>query len=170
MQELRARDIEVRAHEAAHASAGGSHVRGGASFSFQTGPDGKQYAIGGEVSIDASPVSGDPQATASKARTVRAAALAPASPSGADRAVAARASQTEAKAMTELAQQQAEQAVEAGGSPEEADSGTSTSDEPDDTTATEAGSPWDRYVQGQAAAVRSGHTLSLTARGGLFCN
>ena len=87
--ELRARDVEVRAHEAAHVASGGAFVQGGASFSFQTGPDGKQYAIGVEVGIDTSPVAGDARATAEKARTVRAAALAPASPSGADRAIAA---------------------------------------------------------------------------------
>ncbi len=123
--ELRARDVEVRAHEAAHVASGGAFVQGGASFSFQTGPDGKQYAIGGEVGIDTSPVAGDARATAEKARTVRAAALAPASPSGADRAIAAQASQMEAQAMAEITVEQREQA--AGGD----------------------GTPWDQYVQQQ---------------------
>ena len=36
---------------------------GGASYEYDNGPDGKRYAVGGEVSIDTSTVSGDPQAT-----------------------------------------------------------------------------------------------------------
>ncbi len=99
---LKASDAAVRAHEAAHVAAGGSYVRGAASFTFQQGPDGKQYAIGGEVGIDVSPVPGNPQATISKMITVRAAALAPSDPSAADRAVAAAASQAEAAARAEL--------------------------------------------------------------------
>jgi len=96
--ELKKRDAEVRAHEAAHVAAGGRYVRGAASFEYESGPDGKKYAVGGEVSIDTSAVSGDPQATIQKMRTVRAAALAPASPSGQDRAVAAAAAAAMAEA------------------------------------------------------------------------
>jgi len=84
---LRRRDGEVRAHESAHMAAGGSLVRGGASFTYEVGPDGRTYAVGGEVSIDTSSVPGDPAATMRKMQQVRAAALAPASPSGQDRAV-----------------------------------------------------------------------------------
>jgi len=76
LRQLRARDREVRSHEAAHAAAGGSLVRGGPSFTLQQGPDGRSYAIGGEVQLDVSPVSGDPQATVIKSQRVRAAALA----------------------------------------------------------------------------------------------
>ena len=47
--ELQARDVEVRAHEAAHQAAGGG-MTGGASYTYQRGPDNKMYAIGGEVS------------------------------------------------------------------------------------------------------------------------
>lgn len=108
LAQLKATDAAVRAHEAAHVGAGGSYVQGGASFTYQEGPDGKQYAIGGEVAIDTAPVPGDPQATISKMLTVRSAALAPADPSAADRAVAASAAQQEAKARLELLQMQAE--------------------------------------------------------------
>jgi hypothetical protein len=101
VQELRQRDREVRAHEAAHVAAGGQYVRGGAHFQYQTGPDGRQYAVGGEVSIDTSPVSGNPDATIQKMRVVRRAALAPADPSPQDRAVAAAASQAETTAHQE---------------------------------------------------------------------
>ena len=95
---LRERDREVRAHEQAHASTGGSYIRGGIQYEYQTGPDGRRYAVGGEVSIDTSPVSGDPQKTIQKAQQVRRAAMAPAEPSGADRQAAAAASRMEAEA------------------------------------------------------------------------
>jgi hypothetical protein len=57
--------------------------------------------VGGEVSIDTSSVPGDPEATMQKARDVRRAALAPASPSAQDQMVAAKAAQMEAEARTE---------------------------------------------------------------------
>jgi hypothetical protein len=100
--ELEQRDQEVRTHEMSHVGAGGQYVQGGASFEYQTGPDGRRYAVGGEVSIDAAPVSGDPQATINKMMTVQKAALAPANPSGQDRAVAAKAAQALAAAQQEL--------------------------------------------------------------------
>ena len=81
LNELRARDAEVRAHEPAHFAAAGPYANGAPTFEFQTGPDGRQYAVGGEVSIDASPVPGDPEATVRKAQTVKRAALAPCDPS-----------------------------------------------------------------------------------------
>ena len=105
ISELQARDQEVRAHEAAHAAAGGSYA-GAPSFSYERGPDGQTYAVGGEVSIDVSPVSGNPQATLQKAQQVRAAALAPAQPSAQDMKVAQRAQAMAGKARTELASQQ----------------------------------------------------------------
>lgn len=100
---LQRRDREVRQHEAAHVAAGGAYVRGGASYSYQPGPDGRRYAVGGEVSIDASPIPDNPAATVAKMQRVRAAALAPARPSGQDLAVAARASQAEGRARAEAA-------------------------------------------------------------------
>ena len=105
---LQKRDQEVRSHEQAHISAAGGLARGGATFSFQRGPDGKQYAIGGEVNIDTSPVSGNPQATIRKAQQIRAAALAPANPSAQDRAVAASASALETKAQREIQKEEQE--------------------------------------------------------------
>jgi SprA family protein len=105
IQKLKTRDRVVRAHEAAHLAAGAGIVKGGATFSFQRGPDGVQYAIGGEVQIDASKVAGDPQATAQKADRIRAAALAPVQPSSTDQAVAARAAQMAVEARAEISQQ-----------------------------------------------------------------
>lgn len=100
--ELKRRDSEVKAHEQAHLSAAGDLAQGRASFDYETGPDGKRYAVGGEVNIDTSTVSGDPQATLRKAQQIRRAATAPADPSAQDRSVAAEASRMEAQARIEI--------------------------------------------------------------------
>lgn len=105
VRELDRRDQEVRRHEQAHKAAAGSHASGGPSFEYTTGPDGKRYAVGGEVNIDTSEVSGDPQATIAKMQQIRRAANAPANPSSQDRAVAAKAAEIERKAQAELAEQ-----------------------------------------------------------------
>ena len=110
LRELRARDREVRAHEAAHVAAGGSLVRGGPSFTLQRGPDGRSYAIGGEVQLDTSAVPDNPEATLRKSDQVRAAALAPAQPSPQDLRVAANAGQLAARARIDIAIQRREEA------------------------------------------------------------
>lgn len=108
VRELQARDAEVRRHEAAHAAAGGQYA-GAPTFTYQTGPDGKRYAVGGAVSIDTSPVKGDPEATIRKAQQIRAAANAPADPSSQDRRVAALADSLRQQAQAELAAEQREE-------------------------------------------------------------
>jgi len=118
VEKLKSTDRKVRAHEQAHLSAAGPYARGGPSFTYRTGPDGRQYAVGGEVGIDTSPVEGDPEATISKAQVIRAAALAPANPSAQDRSIAAAANKMETQAQQELRQQQIEE-QEAGQSGEE---------------------------------------------------
>ena len=105
INQLQARDAEVRAHEQAHKSAAGGYATGGASYSYQVGPDGQRYAIGGEVGIDVSPISGDPEATLLKANIVQQAALAPAEPSSQDMRVASAAMQMANQAQVEIATQ-----------------------------------------------------------------
>ncbi|OQY19253.1 MAG: hypothetical protein B6I36_04700 [Desulfobacteraceae bacterium 4572_35.1] len=100
--ELSQRNQEVIDHEAAHAAVGGRYA-GAPTLEYETGPDGKRYAVSGEVSIDTSEVKGDPAATIKKAEIIRAAALAPKQPSAQDLRVAAKATQMKAKAKTELA-------------------------------------------------------------------
>jgi len=78
VQALKRADTEVRAHEMAHIAAGGQYVTSGARLEYRRGPDGINYAVAGEVSIDTSPVPGDPQATMEKMRRIKAAALGPA--------------------------------------------------------------------------------------------
>ncbi len=100
--QLKARDSEVRAHEQAHMAAAGGVSVSGPSYSYQQGPDGKRYAVGGHVNIDVSP-GRTPEDTLRKAQAVQRAALAPAEPSGQDQAVAAQARQMALQAMAEQA-------------------------------------------------------------------
>lgn len=108
IKELSARDREVRNHEQAHAAVGGQYA-GAPSYTYQKGPDGVNYAVGGEVSIDTSPIPGNPEATLNKAAQVKRAALAPAEPSAQDRKVAAVATQIQLEALNDLVQKRTEQ-------------------------------------------------------------
>ncbi len=105
VEELRRTDSKVRAHELAHLAAGGGLVRGGANFTYQTGPDGKQYAVAGEVKIDMSVDPDNPEATIRKMQQVRRAALAPSDPSPQDRSVAQQASNIESQMRAKIQQE-----------------------------------------------------------------
>ncbi len=105
LEYLKSRDREVKTHEQAHLSAAGGLAMGGASFTYEKGPDGSSYAIGGEVNIDTSAAVGDPIATLKKAETIRRAALAPTNPSAQDKAVASQAAAMANKARAEIFQQ-----------------------------------------------------------------
>ncbi|MDA3907929.1 MAG: putative metalloprotease CJM1_0395 family protein [Sulfurimonas sp.] len=105
--DLQSRDTEVRAHESAHQSGGAS--TGAASYTYQQGPDGKMYAIGGEVSVSFQSGS-TPQETIANAQAVIASALAPADPSGQDLAVASSAMVMMMKAQQQVARE-AQEAV-----------------------------------------------------------
>ena len=112
VEQLKRRDAEVRAHEAAHAGAA-SALGGSPSFTYQQGPDGRSYAVDGEVQVQLQRGS-TPEETIRNAQTVRGAAMAPAQPSGQDRGVAAAAAAMEAEARAEM--QKAE--PEAGAHPD----------------------------------------------------
>lgn len=99
--ELKRRDTEVRAHEQAHLAASGGMARGGASYDYQSGPDGKRYAVGGEVQI-AMKSGKTPEETIRNAEQVRSAALAPANPSSVDQQTAAAAARMAQEARQEL--------------------------------------------------------------------
>ncbi len=98
--QLKRADREVKSHERAHSAAAGPYG-GPPTYEFARGPDGRRYAVSGEVSIDASPES-DPEATVAKMEIVIRAALAPAKPSSQDRSVANQAKQTKAESLAEL--------------------------------------------------------------------
>lgn len=90
----------------------GGPYTGAPTYSYKRGPEGQLYAVGGKVSIDASPIPDDPEATINKMQTVRSAALAPAEPSPEDLRVAQ-------EATRQLLQAQAELRSENGGEEED---------------------------------------------------
>lgn len=159
LRELKQRDAEVRAHERAHTAAGGEHVTGGASYTYQKGPDGRQYAIGGHVAIDASAVPGDPEATEEKARQVRRAALAPGEPSGQDQQVAAKAAAMEAEARVEArsgekGENGEEARVRGAASPDAIDPAFGVSDGPGDVADMRANIPANALEDAQSRLTR----------------
>lgn len=111
VQELAARDREVRAHEQAHAAAAGQYG-GSPTYEYVRGPDGVSYAVGGSVEVDTSPIPGNPEATLRKAEQLQRAASAPADPSGQDRQVASQAAQLAEQARAEIREQNAIKAEE----------------------------------------------------------
>ena len=125
VEDLKQTDREVRAHEQAHKSAAGPYA-GPISYETTTGPDGREYAVGGSVQIDVSPIPGNPEATIRKADIVERAALAPADPSPEDFAVARAAQSLRQEAQRELSEQrEAEQAERRGDDDEESGDATS---------------------------------------------
>lgn len=84
---LQARDTEVKAHEQAHRSAASGLNASAPSYDYQTGPDGKKYAVGGEVNISFTE-SANPEENIAKAAAMKKAALAPVQPSSQDLSVA----------------------------------------------------------------------------------
>ncbi len=105
LEALQRTDREVRAHEQAHVAAGARN----ATYEYQTGPDGRSYAVGGSAQIEINAPAGAPDEKAAQARKMRAAALAPADPSPKDLEVAAKATRIEMEAMNEKQEAEAEQ-------------------------------------------------------------
>jgi len=105
ISKLKARDTEVRQHEQAHISASGGLNVSGASYTYQRGPNGVNYAVGGDVRIDTSP-GHTPEETLSRAEKIIDAALAPVDPSPVDRSVAAKAQNMAQQARIEIQQQE----------------------------------------------------------------
>ncbi len=143
VERLKLRDREVKAHELAHLANAGQYATGGPSYTYQQGPDGRRYAVGGEVPIDIS-AEQTPEATIQKMRTVRRAAMAPANPSAADRNIAALAGRKEAEARQKMRQEESE---EQAATPDNTDA---TETAPADTDTAEktgpAGSPQRRMT------------------------
>ncbi|MFT7487009.1 MAG: hypothetical protein ACI9F9_002867 [Candidatus Paceibacteria bacterium] len=162
VRELKARDAEVRAHEAAHASAAGSLASGGPSYDYQRGPDGVNYAVGGEVGISLGTGSTPEERVANAAQAQRA-ANAPANPSGQDRAVAAQAAQIAASARAEIAKASAQASQQA--QPEEATTrspGAQEHGQPTQSTTQQAGAQAIQKSEQQDA--RKAQTLQMARR------
>ncbi|WP_136808329.1 putative metalloprotease CJM1_0395 family protein [Desulfosediminicola flagellatus] len=139
LQQLKSRDREVRIHEQAHLAAAGQYAAGGPSFTYQQGPDGNRYAVGGEVPIDVSKEA-TPEETLQKMTAVQQAALAPAEPSNADRQIAAQAAITAAQARQELTEQNSE-SIDDVSKPGDVDTGENAdSESPDQNSPSESAS------------------------------
>jgi len=95
-------DAHVKNHELAHQAAGGE-LAGSASYTYKVGPDGKKYAVSGEVPIRIEKGK-TPQQTIANMQTVKAAALAPSDPSPQDLKVASTAEMIEIQARMKLNQ------------------------------------------------------------------
>lgn len=155
VQEMKDRDREVRTHEQAHVSAAAG-LAGTPVYDYQTGPDGKRYAVGGHVDIQRGG-SSDPEKALQEAETVKRAALAPASPSSTDRAVAS-------KAAADINQLKSEKTAERGRADEseEAEGPDSLkSDSPSGKQSHETS----RLGYGGAAPVFNGSSLNAKALG-----
>lgn len=113
--ELKRIDAEVRAHEQAHISAGRGVITSGPTYTYTYGPDGKRYAIGGEVGIDTSPER-EPRANIDKGQRIQDAALAPAEPSPQDYRVASVGKQLESQGRSDLMAEQREMQADAAAS------------------------------------------------------
>lgn len=87
LDELRQRDAQVRQEENAHTAIAGD-AAGPARYTYQTGPDGRLYAVSGKVPIRLDNPGGDPAALEADAAQLAAAANAAMSPSAADLSIA----------------------------------------------------------------------------------
>lgn len=101
----------VREHERSHLRAARDLVVNGPNYQYDVGPDGRKYAVHGEVNIDASVVNDNPADTIEKSLKIQRAALAPSDPSAKDLQAAARARILEAKAHRQLAREEEREAV-----------------------------------------------------------
>ena len=107
--DLKRIEANVIAHEQAHMAVGRDLVTSGPSYSYTYGPDGKPYAIGGEVNIDTSPEQ-KPEANISKGEHIVETALAPRDPSTQDYRVAAVGTQMADEGRVELASERSDSA------------------------------------------------------------
>jgi len=84
LDKFKSSDSKIRAHEQAHAANG--QTTSPISYKYQTGPDGKLYAVGGEVRLDTS-IPKDPKEAAFKLTQIQKSASAPSGLSGADASI-----------------------------------------------------------------------------------
>jgi len=104
ISKLKSRDTELRQHEQAHLSASAGVDVSNASFTYQRGPNGVNYAVSGDVRIDTS-AELKPEDRLVQAAMISDVALAPPEPTPTDRAVAAKAQQMAQQARIEIMQQ-----------------------------------------------------------------
>ena len=106
LEKLKERDAKVRNHEAEHIMAAGGQAHGLPTYTYQTGPDGRQYAIGGSVNISML-TTGDAKHDARQALTAYRAAMATGEPSSQDMQTAMKARAHAAEALMSQQEQEA---------------------------------------------------------------
>ena len=158
VQEMKTRDAEVRAHEQAHVAASGG-LAGAPSYEYQSGPDGKRYAVGGHVHIDTSP-GNTPEETVMKAEKIRSAALAPSDPSPQDRSVASQAMQMANEARMQIVAEKQKEAEEAAAEQ------SAKTEATDDSSSMETPDGIEQYQNAQRASeaaptIRPSHSICL---------
>lgn len=88
LEKFKRTDAQIKSHEQIHATIG--QTTAPISYSYQQGPDGKMYAVGGHVRLDTS-IPDDPKAAAFKLEQIQKAASAPGELSSADANIASQA-------------------------------------------------------------------------------
>lgn len=106
VQRLQRTERSVHEHERAHQRAARDLAVSSPNYRYERGPDGKKYAVGGEVNIDASLVGAEASETVEKALRIQRAALAPNDPSPKDLQAATKARIVESKAHRKLAREE----------------------------------------------------------------
>jgi hypothetical protein len=100
LEKFEQRDAEVKAHELAHQTNSGG-LAGAASYTYQQGPDGKMYAIGGSVPITFKSGS-TPQESIKNAKAIASATTSPDAPSSRDFSLLSSAKMMQLKAEQQL--------------------------------------------------------------------
>jgi hypothetical protein len=88
LEKFKKTDAQIRTHEQVHATIG--HTTAPISYTYQQGPDGKMYAVGGSVRLDVS-IPEDPKEALYKLDQIQKASTAPAFLSGADISISSQA-------------------------------------------------------------------------------
>lgn len=110
ISQLKSRDTQLRQHEQAHLAASAGLDISKASFTYQRGPNGVNYAVAGDVTIGTSG-GRTPEETLARAEMIIDAALAPVDPSPSDRSAAAKAQHMAMQARAEMMHQRSEAAI-----------------------------------------------------------
>jgi hypothetical protein len=100
LRELERKDQQVRTRDMAFLAAAGG-AAGSVALEYETGPDGRRYAVGADIKLDTS-AGATPEQTLAKARALRAATMSARSDSSADASAAAKAVRMEAEARAEI--------------------------------------------------------------------
>ncbi|MCP4269219.1 MAG: hypothetical protein GY777_27230 [Candidatus Brocadiaceae bacterium] len=104
IEKIRKNSRNVKRRELVYRAVVGNHVRGAASFQYETGPDGMKYAIAGHTAIDTRPIINNPEASIRKAQAIKRTKI--------DQSVAVEVEKMEREARLALKEKQRKESVE----------------------------------------------------------